>query len=305
MIYTITLNPSIDYIVQMDQLEVGKINRIQTDHKFPGGKGINVSRVLQRLGHKNIALGFLGGFTGNFIGDSLAAEEILNHFTTIKEDTRINVKIRATNETELNGAGPTLSDSEISDLKNKLNQVTAQDLVILSGSIPPSLPPTFYNELIEIIHERQAEFVIDTTGAALLDALPFKPLLIKPNNDELGEIFQQEFSSIEEMIPYGQTLLEKGAQHVLVSLGKRGALLFARNEIYFAEPLQGELKNSVGAGDSMIAGFVSQISQNPSDYLTAFRYGVAAGSGTAFSDDLASQALIERLVESVNIQKIN
>lgn len=305
MIYTLTLNPSIDYIVQLESLTLGEINRIGQDFKFPGGKGINVSRILQRLGKKNIALGFLGGFTGEFIRQQIEQEGIVSHFTSIKADTRINIKLKAQTETEINGQGPHLSADEIANLKQKLAQVTENDLVILSGSIPPSLPSSFYNELIEIIKTQGAEFVLDTTSNSLLDALSFNPILVKPNHHELADMFQTEFHSIAEMLPFGQELLTRGAQHVLLSLGKDGALLFTPTGIYQSEPIIGELKNSVGAGDSMIAGFVSQLHQNQPDILAAFRYGLACGSATAFSDDLADSDTILTLVKEVKINQIN
>lgn len=303
MIYTVTLNPSIDYIVQLDTLELGHLNRIAKDYKFPGGKGINVSRILQRLGKKNAALGFLGGFTGDFIRNSLEHEGILTDFTTIHDDTRINIKLKAQEETEVNGQGPSLTAAEIADLKGRLAAVTSQDIVILSGSIPPSLPNDFYSQLISIITAKGAGFVIDTTGSSLLDTLKTQPLLVKPNHHELAEMFNVSFSSIEDILPYGQLLVEKGAQHAIVSLGGDGALLFSGNAIYQAAPLKGTLVNSVGAGDSMIAGFISQLSTTP-DLELAFRYGVACGSATAFSTDLASATDISILLDQIKIEKL-
>lgn len=303
MIYTVTLNPSIDYIVQLETLELGQLNRIAQDYKFPGGKGINVSRILQRLGKKNAALGFLGGFTGDFIRSSLEQEGILTDFTTISDDTRINIKLKAQEETEVNCQGPTLSLAEIADLKSRLAAVSSQDIVILSGSIPPSLPRDFYSQLIELITAKGAHFVIDTTGSSLLETLEAQPLLVKPNHHELAELFATSFSSIEDILPYGQLLLEKGAQHVIVSLGGDGALLFSGDAVYQAAPLKGTLINSVGAGDSMIAGFVSQLSATP-DLELAFRYGVACGSATAFSADLATAAAITDLLDQITLKKL-
>ena len=304
MIYTVTLNPSIDYHVRLDQFDLGQVNRIAADDMFPGGKGINVSRILQRLGHSNIALGFIGGFTGDFISDALNQEGILNNFTHIEGVTRINIKLKAQEETEMNGVGPAISAAEIADLKAKLAQVAPHDLVVLSGSIPPSLPADFYNELIDIIKERQGEFVLDTTGDSLLDALAKRPLLVKPNHHELAELFNTQFNSIDELIPYGQELLARGAQNVIVSLGKDGSLLFTADGTYQVEPIRGQLKNSVGAGDSMIAGFLSRLTEQEKDYVEALRYGVAAGTGTAFSDNLATKETILKLLPDVKINRL-
>lgn len=303
MIYTVTLNPSIDYIVQLDTLELGHLNRIAQDYKFPGGKGINVSRILQRLGMKNAALGFLGGFTGDFIRSSLEEEGILTDFTPIHDDTRINIKLKAQEETEVNGQGPKLTTAEITDLKDRLAAVSPQDIVILSGSIPPSLPRDFYSQLIDLVKGKGADFVIDTTGASLLESLSARPLLVKPNHHELAELFQVTFSSIEEILPFGQKLLEKGAQNAIVSLGGEGALLFSGKVVYQASPLKGALINSVGAGDSMIAGFISQLATH-SDLELAFRYGVACGSATAFSTDLGTATAIQELLDQIVIKSI-
>lgn len=256
MIYTITLNPSIDYIVQIDQLNLGGLNRMKQDYKLPGGKGINVSRVLNQLNVPSLATGFLGGFTGNFIKDWLQNEGVKTGFVTVKDDTRINIKLKHGEETEINGLGPAISEKEINGFLKVMDKVTANDIVILSGSVPPSLGNDFYNKIIQICKEKKAEFMIDTTGQELLDALPNHPILIKPNHHELADLFGVKLGSVEELIPYGKKCLELGAQHVIVSMAGDGALLFTGEDVYFADALKGELKNSVGAGDSMIAGFV-------------------------------------------------
>ncbi|EJK6756825.1 1-phosphofructokinase [Listeria monocytogenes] len=302
MIYTITLNPSIDYIVQIDQLNLGGLNRMKQDYKLPGGKGINVSRVLNQLNVPSLATGFLGGFTGNFIKDWLQNEGVKTGFVTVKDDTRINIKLKHGEETEINGLGPAISEKEINEFLKVMDKVTANDIVILSGSVPPSLGNDFYNKIIRICKEKNAEFMIDTTGKELLDALPNRPILIKPNHHELAELFDVELNSVEELIPYGKKCLELGAQHVIVSMAGDGALLFTGEDVYFADALKGELKNSVGAGDSMIAGFVGTFDKKR-DSVKAFAAGVATGGATAFSTDLAQKELIDKLLPQVKITK--
>ncbi|PZF89258.1 1-phosphofructokinase [Listeria ivanovii] len=303
MIYTITLNPSIDYIVQIDQLNLGELNRMKQDYKLPGGKGINVSRVLNQLNVPNLATGFLGGFTGGFIKDWLKNEGVKTGFVTVQDDTRINIKLKHGEETEINGLGPTISEKEINEFFAVMDKVTANDVVILSGSVPPSLGNDFYNKIIRICKEKQAEFMIDTTGQELLNALPNMPILIKPNHHELAELFDVQLNSVEELIPYGKKCLELGAQHVIVSMAGDGALFFTGEDVYFAEALKGELKNSVGAGDSMIAGFIGTFDKTR-DPLKAFEAGVATGGATAFSTDLAQAELINKLLPQVNVTKI-
>lgn len=303
MIYTVTLNPSIDYIVHVDDLKLGDLNRMTQDFKLPGGKGINVSRILKRIDTQTTALGFLGGFTGRFIEDWLTHEEITTGFTTVADDTRINIKLKSGEETEINGLGPSISTTEIDRLKNSLKQATEKDIVILSGSAPSSLQPGFYHELIQILTERNIPFVIDTTGQDLIDALAYKPFLIKPNNHELAELYNVSFATTADIYPYGKKLLEAGAKNVIVSLGGDGALLFTESGIYRSNVLKHELKNSVGAGDSMIAGFIGNYTKSQ-DPVEAFKWGVACGSATAFSDDLATGEFITTLLPEVSITKV-
>lgn len=307
MIYTVTLNPSIDYVVRLDTLETGSVNRSENQDKYPGGKGINVSRILKRLDVDSTALGFLGGFTGRFIEEALAGEKITTRFTPVKTDTRINVKLKADQETEINGQGPDLTEQDISALKHELSSLTSDDLVVLAGSIPGALPSDFYQELIALITKQGAEFIIDTTGDALLESLEYQPLLIKPNHHELGEMFDTTLVTIEDIIPYGQDLLKRGAKNVIVSMGKDGALLITPDLTIFAPPIKGDLKNSVGAGDSMVAGFISQLNRAnaQSELEDAFRYGVASGSATAFSDDLATKDKIVNLLPQVTLKILN
>lgn len=303
MIYTMTLNPSIDYIVRVTDLTLGALNRMDEDLKLPGGKGINVSRILKRIDKQSVALGFLGGFTGTYISNWLSNEEIRSQFTQTNGDTRINIKLKSDTETEINGLGPVISEEEIASLKATLSEIKKGDIVILSGSTPASLPKGFYQELIHQIDVKEAEFVIDTTGEDLLHALCHHPLLVKPNNHELAELYHTKFSSIEEIIPYGRKLLESGAQHAIISMAGDGALLFTPQGVYQSNVLKRPLKNSVGAGDSMIAGFIG-IYEETKNPIEAFKWGVACGSATAFSDDLASKERIDELLPEVTITQL-
>ena len=304
MIYTVTLNPSIDYVIEVPTFNLGSLNRMTRDLKLPGGKGINVSRVLKQLGHQSTALGFLGGFTGEFIQEWLDNEEINTNFTPIQGDTRINVKLKSDQETEINASGPIITDSEAKDFLTVVKQLTSEDVVILSGNQPASLPDDFYQKIIIKIKSLGAEFVMDTTGQTLLDSLSFHPLLVKPNHHELAEMFHVTFNSVEEMIPYGKKLIEMGASYALVSMAGDGALFFTTDNVYQSTVPKGIVKNSVGAGDSMVAGFVGTLLKE-NDSQLAFKTGVATGSATAFSDDLAKKSEIDNLISQVTISSIN
>ncbi|HLQ39646.1 MAG TPA: 1-phosphofructokinase [Tetragenococcus sp.] len=304
MIYTMTLNPSIDYIVHVDHLKLAAVNRMTKDFKLPGGKGINVSRILQRVGVASTALGFVGGFTGDFIKDWLQVENINCNFTAVNDDTRINVKLKAEKETEINGQGPELTVKEITELKETLaGLIKKDDIVIFSGSKAKNLAENFYQELIAIVRAKKADFVIDTTGNDLAQSLTFQPLLVKPNNYELAALYHTELNSIDEIIRYGKKLLTAGAQNVIVSMAEKGALLITDDGTYRSNVLKHPVKNSVGAGDSMIAGFIGSFSKNH-DAIEAFRWGVACGSATTFSDDLAQADFIRELLPEVKITKI-
>lgn len=303
MIYTVTLNPAVDYVIQVPDFAEDKLNVTASEYKFPGGKGINVSRVLSQLEVESVNLGFIGGFTGRFIQEKLYEEKLGADFIVVQGDTRINIKLKSQVETEINGQGPQITATDISQLKNKLSQLTKEDLVVFSGSIPKGVSKDIYSELIHVIKPNEVPFVVDISSQELLNILPFKPILIKPNHHELATIFNTSFASFDEMIPYGEKLLEQGAQNVLLSMGKDGAALFTETGIYRVNGLSGQLKNSVGAGDSMVAGFISQLVQGK-DLLTCFKYGVASGSATAFSDDLGSKDAILNLVSQIKIKTI-
>ncbi|MFD0896917.1 1-phosphofructokinase [Loigolactobacillus binensis] len=304
MIYTVTVNPSIDYIVQLPQLTLGAVNRMSYDTKLPGGKGINVSRILNQLAVKNAAWGFLGGFTGDFIQQQLAAEQMTADFTKITADTRINVKIKAGEETEINSQGPAISATALAAFKAKFEQLQAGDIVVMSGSLPPTLPESFYRDLIPLIKAHGADFVIDTTGQALLDTLSAQPLVIKPNHHELAALFNVKLTDDVDIVKYGRKLLDRGAKHVLVSMAGAGAFLITPGQVYKSTAPKGTVINSVGAGDSMIAGFVGTFSQTH-DPLQSFATGLACGSATAFSEDLANQAKINEVRQNIQIETYN
>ncbi|WP_080146046.1 1-phosphofructokinase [Marinilactibacillus piezotolerans] len=302
MIYTVTLNPSIDYVVYMkDEVKPGGVNRIQKDRKFPGGKGINVSRILTQLDIENKALGFIGGFTGNFIEEALKQEQINTGFVQVEEDTRINVKVKSSNETEINGPGPHISEAKAKELLDGFSQLTDQDVVILSGSKSAGLPSDYYQQVIQTLKQTGAQFVLDTTGKELQDALASGPLLIKPNNHELEELFNVTLETEDDLVFYGKKLVDAGAQNVIISMAEKGAMLFTEKGVYHGKAPKGQLKNSVGAGDSMVAGFTGVFTKT-NDPLEAFKYGIASGSATAFEEDLATRDKIEALLPQIDIQ---
>lgn len=302
MIYTVTLNPSIDYVVQAERFTLGTVNRAEKDMKFPGGKGINVSRVLHRLGIDNTALGFIGGFTGQFIEGVLKNEGVKTNFVHVDGDSRINVKIKGQEETELNGQGPVIMDEQLRQLMKKIEKMQAGDYLVLAGSIPASIPKTFYETIANFGAEHHINVIVDASGSALQHVIQNKPFLIKPNHHELGELFGEKLSTIEEIIPYGKKLIEQGVQNVIVSMAGDGALLFTNEGIYEATVPKGTVINSVGAGDSLVAGFVG-IYEKTKDVEEAFRYGVATGSATAFSADLCTKDKVEGLLSQVMITK--
>ena len=302
MIYTVTLNPSIDYIVRLDQVQVGSVNRMDSDDKFAGGKGINVSRVLKRLDIPNTATGFIGGFTGKFITDTLAREEIETRFVQVAEDTRINVKIKADQETEINGTGPNVEPAQLEELKAILSSLTAEDTVVFAGSSAKNLGNVIYKDLIALTRKTGAQVVCDFEGQTLIDSLDFQPLLVKPNNHELGAIFGVKLESLDEIENYARQLLAKGAQNVIISMAGDGALLVTSEGAYFAKPIKGTVKNSVGAGDSMVAGFTGEFVKSK-DAVEGFKWGVACGTATTFSDDLATAEFIKETYEKVEVEK--
>ena len=301
MIYTVTFNPAIDYIVRMDKpLDPGMTNRSASEDCFFGGKGINVSTVLKNLGIENTALGFAAGFTGKAIVDSLIEKGIEEDFIMLNEGiSRINVKIKSDEETEINAQGPNISDEAYEELLNKLDKLQKDDVLILAGSIPSSLPDDVYEIILERLYAKGVTFVVDATKDLLMNVLRFKPFLIKPNNHELGEMFGTVLKTDDEIEEYAKKLQEMGARNVLISMAGDGAMLITEDGQRFRVGVpKGTVKNSVGAGDSMVAGFVAGYIKTR-DYQVALNMGTAAGSATAFSDDLATGDLINSIYETL------
>lgn len=289
MIYTVTFNPALDYVVRVDCFTLGAVNRTVQEHIFYGGKGINVSAVLANLGYGNTALGFVAGFTGEEIERGAKTLGFQSDFIHVKKGmTRINVKLKAEDETEINGMGPEIMPEDVEALFGKLEKLVKDDVLILSGSIPASISDTIYEEIMERLDGRGIRIVVDATKDLLLNVLQYHPFLIKPNNHELGEMFGVELHSDEEIIHYAKLLQERGAQNVLVSMAGDGAILVTEDgQVLKRKPPVGTVKNSVGAGDSMVAGFTAGYLKSGS-YEEALRLGTAAGSASAFSDGLAT-----------------
>lgn len=313
MIYTITLNPSLDYITTVQQFTCGTINRTTEEHLFPGGKGVNVSMVLKNLGMQSTALGFSAGFTGEELKRLLEEKEIRTDFIPVKEGmTRINVKIRSDQnsgkngeetcrlrqETELNGIGPVILPEDIQTLYQKLDALREDDVLVLAGSIPSAVPQTIYMDMMRYVQDKQIRIVVDAANDLLVNVLPYHPFLVKPNHHELGEIFGVTLTKKEEVIRYAKKLQEMGAQNVLVSMAGDGAVLLTENStVYQAEAPKGTVVNSVGAGDSMVAGFLAGYLASDS-YEQAFYTGVCAGSASAFSEELATAPEVKKLLKT-------
>lgn len=299
MVYTVTFNPAIDYVVRMDDLKLGEVNRASYEAMFFGGKGINVSIVLNELGIKSRTLGFTAGFTGEAIENGLRSMGIDADFVRLeKGNSRINVKIKANEETEINGQGPHIDDNALAALFEKLDNLKDGDTLILAGSIPNSLLSDIYEKILQRLSGRNIKTVVDATKDLLLNVLKYKPFLIKPNNHELGEMFGIKLSTIEEIEEYARKLQEKGARNVLISMAGDGALLVDENgKTHISGVCKGVVKNSVGAGDSMVAGFVA--GSLDGDYEYALKLGTAAGGATAFSDGLATKEKITELLNTL------
>lgn len=301
MIYTVTLNPAIDLVIKLpNEFSLGNLNRASEENMFAGGKGINVSRVLKTLGRESTAIGFAGGFTGKYISDSLSRIGIPNKFIQVKENTRINVKILGKKETEINGPSPKLTEENCNELINSFKNINKNDLVIISGAIPSSLPLEVFENVLRILNENGVRFVLDTNGEPLLKALKYRPFLIKPNKTELEEIFKTVITSEVEIKKYAMKLVYLGAENVMVSLGKDGAIFANKTEFYKAEALKGKVINTVGAGDSSVAGFIDEY-LNTNDFNKSLLKAVLVGSATAFSEDLANKILIDQLLKEAKI----
>lgn len=298
MIYTLTLNPSLDYIVSFPEFKCGQINRVMKEIIYPGGKGINVSIVLKNLGIESTVVGFKAGFTGEQLQNLLNQEGIKTKLISVEEGiTRINVKIRADQESEINGAGPAVTKDNITELYEILDSIQDGDVLVMAGNIPDTIPDTIYMDVMDKLEKRNVKIIVDATRTLLTNVLPYHPFLIKPNNHELEEIFNVTISSKEEVVFYAKKLQKMGAKNVLVSMAGDGAVLLDENGVvYQAEAPKGTLKNSVGAGDSMVAGFLAGHLKYDS-YAKAFQIGVCSGSASAFSEALATEAEIDALIE--------
>lgn len=304
MIYTVTFNPSLDYIVTVPHFTSGMVNRTSEEKIFPGGKGINVSMVLKNLGLENTALGFYAGFTGNELERLIREKGICADFIPVKEGmTRINVKMRSDEESEINGQGPAISEADIKMLYEKLDHLSDGDVLVMAGSIPDVMPQTIYMDIMKYLADKDLKIVVDATRDLLVNVLQYHPFLIKPNNHELGEIFGVNLSTKESVVPYAKKLQEKGARNVLISMAGEGAVLVSEDKsVFMAEAPKGTLINGVGAGDSMVAGFLAGWMKSH-DYKEAFRMGVACGSASAFSEYLADSEMIEKVYNQVQVNE--
>ena len=306
MIYTITFNPALDYTVQVEEFEIGKINRTKSENILAGGKGLNVSIILKRLGIENTALSFIAGFTGKELERKIKQYNIKTDFIEINNGyTRINVKISSLKknsliqerETALNGNGPEITQEDIDELLEKIKKINSEDIVILSGNVPKCINEDIYEIICKELNEKNVKFVVDASQKLLMNCLKYKPFFIKPNKDELEETFNTKIKTKKEIIIYAKKLQEKGAQNVLISLGGDGAILLTeKNEVYYSNTPKGQVINTVGAGDSMVAGFVAGYLKKK-DYKEALKLGIASGSATAFSAGLAMNEEINGLLK--------
>ena len=297
MIYTVTFNPAIDYVMHLPKVDNGATNRAESEEIYFGGKGINVSLVLKELGVDSVALGFVAGFTGAAIEDYMKSSGVTTDFVHLENGfSRINVKVKSDEETELNGRGPDISEAELSELYAKLDKLCSDDTLVLSGSIPSSLPDDIYENIIRRLDGRGVRFVVDATGDLLRRVLPYNPYLIKPNNHELSDFFGVDIKNKDDVVVYAKKLHEMGARNVLVSMAGDGAVLVDENDnVYFQPAYKGTVVNSVGAGDSMVAGFLCGAQNGDMSY--ALKLGTASGGATAFSPGLCTKSDIDKLME--------
>lgn len=290
MIYTVTFNPALDYTITIPDFQLGQVNRTTEEQVFAGGKGINVSTVLHNLGMDSTVLGFIAGFTGYEIQRRIQTMKIPEKLITLPNGmSRINIKLHATEETDMNGMGPAIPTSSLAIFYEQINALQSGDVLVLAGSIPASLPATIYQDVLKRIQEREILTVVDATGSLLLHVLSYHPFLIKPNHHELGELFGVSLQSRQEVLPYAKKLQELGARNVLVSMAGDGAVLLTEDGSYYEQDApSGKVVNAVGAGDSMVAGFLYGY-LTKQDYAYAFRLGLASGSASAFSHSLATK----------------
>jgi len=299
MIYTVTFNPALDYVMHVDSLQSSDINRTESESLYYGGKGINVSVILSRLKVKNKALGFLAGFSGHQIEKMLREDDIDTDFVYLKNGyTRINVKIKSDREIDINASGPSIEKEDVDILMKKLEALTEGDCLVLAGSIPKTLPDDIYEKILKKLDGRGIDFIIDATGDLLVNVLKYRPLMVKPNHHELGDIFGVEIKNIDDIVKYSKKLQEMGARNVLVSRGKDGAALVDENgELHTMGNVPGKIVSSVGCGDSMVAGFLAGYYES-GDYAYALRLGSVCGNATAFSQTLANKDEIEKMLNN-------
>ena len=300
MIYTITFNPALDYISQVENFKIGKINRTKTEKILPGGKGLNVSTVLKNLGIESTALGFIAGFTGEELKRSIEEKGIKTDFIKVEKGiTRINVKISSNEETALNGNGPEITEEDINKLLEKIEKITKEDMVILAGNIPRCINNDIYEIICKTLEKNNVTFVVDATKELLMNVLKYKPFLIKPNKEELEETFKEKIETKEEIIVHAKKLQQIGAQNVLISLGGDGAILVTtEGKEYYSKAPKGKVLNTVGAGDSMVAGFIAGYTQS-GDFEQAFKMGIATGSASSFSMNLATAEEVANLLKEI------
>ena len=300
MVYTVTFNPSLDYIVTVDDFKLGLTNRTESELMLPGGKGINVSIVLSNLGIENSAIYFSAGFVGDEITRRVQESGIRSEEIRLENGcSRINLKLKSIDGTEINGMGPDISEEDVSRLYEKLDKIEEGDTLVLAGSIPSTMPETIYSDIIEHLQGRGIRIVVDATKDLLVNVLKFKPFLIKPNNHELGEIFGVELKTRESVVPYAKKLLEMGAENVIISMAGEGAVFVSSDgQVYMREAPKGKLVNGVGAGDSMVAGFIAGY-LTEGDLLHAFKMGLSTGSASAFSEYLATKEEVMAVYKTV------
>lgn len=300
MIYTVTFNPALDYVVRLDQLTLGMVNRSNAEAVYYGGKGINVSTVLRNIGVDSVALGFVAGFTGKEIENGVKTLGVKTDFIRLAKGlSRINVKIKAEQETEINGQGPDIGEQELAQLFEKLDRLNSGDCLILAGAIPASLPNDIYEQIMERLSDKKIDIVVDATRDLLMNVLKYHPFLIKPNNHELGEIFGVVLRTRDDIVLHAKKLQEQGARNVLVSMAGDGAILVTETgDVFQIGVPKGTVVNSVGAGDSMVAGFTASYFKDH-DYYEALKFGTATGSATAFSEGLATMELVEKLYQTL------
>ena len=302
MIYTLTLNPAIDYYMSMENFQLGSLNSLKEGYTLPGGKGINVSKVLKNFSIESKALGFVGGFTGDYIKKHLNEYEIESDFIELQENTRINIKLKTKDsETEIAGKSPTISRENVKELLKKFEEIKKDDVVILSGSVPNSISKSIYADIIKLL-PKDCKVILDTRGLPFVEGLKEGVFLTKPNNHELEEFFNRKLNNIEEIIQAGKDLQALGSKNVLISLGKDGSILITEKEVYIGNAPQGKLISSVGAGDSMVAGVVYGIAKGMT-LEDSYKYGIASGSSTAFSEGLTTFEGMNSLLNKIEIKK--